>query len=193
MKKIPYSLSQEHQKTFLKNRSILRTKYTAGQIRRKILALAHRINRMYLGSEVIIVGVLKGSLFFFADLAREIKTPMVMDFIQVSSYRGRTASGSKICLTKDIETDITGKHVLIIDDIVDTGRTITALRKHFERKRPLSVNFCALVDKRARREADVVIEFPGFRTKSGFLVGYGMDFAEAGRELRHIYELHEKT
>jgi len=196
VKKIPYSRSQpgkERQGAFLKNRSVLRTKFTTEQIRRKILLLARRINRAYAGSELLIVGVLKGSLFFIADLAREIKVPVAIDFVQVSSYRGRTTPGSKTCLTKDIETDVTEKHVLIIEDIVDTGRTINALRRHFERKRPLSVSFCALVDKTTRRETDVVIEFTGFRTKAGFLVGYGMDFAETGRELKQIYELREKT
>ena len=177
----------------MKNRGFLRTKFTAEQIRRKILALARRINHAYAGSELLIVGVLKGSLFFLVDLAREIEVPVTIDFIQVSSYHGRTASSGSVRLNKDIETDITGKHVLVVEDIVDTGRTITMLRRHFEQKHPLSVSFCALVDKRTCRETDVVIEFPGFITKAGFLVGYGMDFAEAGRELRQIYELCEKT
>jgi len=177
----------------LKNRNVLRTKYTVKQIRRKILTLARRINHTYAGSEVVLVGVLKGSLFFLADLAREIEVPVTIDFVRISSYRDCTAPGGRACLTSDIETDVTGRHVVVIEDIVDTGRTITALRRHFERKRPLSVSFCALVDKRTRRETGAVIEFPGFRTNTGFLVGYGMDLAEAGRELRQIYELREKN
>ena len=92
-------------------------------------------------------------------------------------------------MTKDIDSDAEGRHVLVIEEIVDTGRTVLALRRHFERKRPRSVRFCALVDKRTRRNPDVAIEFAGFRAKTGFLVGYGMDFAEAGRELRQIYEI----
>ena len=177
----------------MRKRSILRTKYTAEQIRSKILILARRINKVYAGSELLMVGVLKGSLFFLADLAREIEVPAAIDFIRVSSYRNRTAPDGRAYLAKDVEMDVTGKHVLVIEDIVDTGRTITTLRRHFEQKRPLSVSFCALVDKRTRRETDAVIEFPGFRTNAGFLVGYGMDFAEAGRELREIYELCEKA
>ena len=176
----------------MRKRNVLRTKFTAGQIRRKIMTLARRINRAYADSELVIVGVLKGSLFFLAELVREIEVPMRIDFIQTSSYRDRTDPGDKIRLTKDIETDVKGKHVLVIEDIVDTGRTIAMLRRHLERKRPLSVSFCVLIDKRTRRETDAVIEFPGFLANTGFLVGYGMDFAEAGRELRQIYELRKK-
>lgn len=152
-------------------------------------AIARRIDRAYAGSEVLLVGVLKGSLFFLADLARELTVPVAIDFVRVSSYGGRTCPGGRTRLMKDIETDAAGKDVLVIEEIVDTGRTVAALRRHFERKRVRSVRFCALVDKRARREAGVSVEFTGFRAKAGFLVGYGMDCAEAGRELRQIYEL----
>jgi hypoxanthine phosphoribosyltransferase len=174
----------------LTNGSVLRPKYTAGQIHRKVLGIARRIDRTYAGSEVLLVGVLKGSLFFLADLARELTVPVALDFVRISSYGNATSPAARARLTKDIELDAAGKHVLVIEEVVDTGRTLRILRRHFERKGPLSVRFCALVDKRTRREAeDVVIEFPGFRTKAGFLVGYGMDYAEAGRELRQIYEL----
>lgn len=152
-------------------------------------AIARRVDRAYAGSEVLLVGVLKGSLFFLADLARELTVPVAIDFVRITSYGGKTSPGGRTRLTKDIETDAAGKDVLVIEEIVDTGRTVAALRRHFERKRARSVRFCALVDKRTRREADVAVEFSGFRAKAGFLVGYGMDYAEAGRELRQIYEL----
>lgn len=170
-------------------RGVLRPRYTAEQIRRKVAAIARRVDRAYAGSELLLVGVLKGSLFFLADLARELTVPVAIDFVRISSYGGKTSPGGRTRLTKDIETDAAGKDVLVIEEIVDTGRTVAALRRHFERKRARSVRFCALVDKRTRREADVTIEFSGFRAKAGFLVGYGMDYAEAGRELRQIYEL----
>lgn len=170
-------------------RNMLRPRYTAEQIRRKVVALARRIDRAYSGSEVLLVGVLKGSLFFLADLARELTVPLAIDFVRMASYGNGTSPGGRARLTKDIEADAAGKHVLVIEEIVDTGRTVLALRRHFERKHARSVRFCALVDKRTRREAGVAIEFSGFRAKAGFLVGYGMDYAEAGRELRQIYEL----
>ena len=173
----------------MSHRDVLRPRYTAEQIRRKVAALARRIDRAYAGSEVLLVGVLKGSLFFLADLARELTVPVAIDFIGISSYGNGTSPRGRMRLTKDIDTDAAGRHVLVIEEIVDTGRTVLALRRHFERKRPRSVRFCALVDKRTRRDPDVAIEFAGFRAKTGFLVGYGMDYAEAGRELRQIYEL----
>lgn len=167
----------------------LRPRYTAEQIRRKVSTIARRIDRAYAGSELLLVGVLKGCLFFLADLAREVTVPVAIDFVRLSTYGNGTSPGSRTRLTKDVETDLAGKHVLVVEEIVDTGRTVRFLRRHFERKRPRSVRFCALVDKRARREPDTAVEFPGFRPKSGFLVGYGMDYAEAGRELQQIYEL----
>lgn len=173
----------------MSRRNVLRPRYTAEQIRRKVAVLARRIDRAYAGSEVLLVGVLKGSLFFLADLARELTVPVAIDFVRVSSYGDGTSPGGRARLAKDIDMDAAGKHVLVIEEIVDTGRTVAALRRHFERKRARSVRFCALVDKRTRRQANVAVEFPGFRAKTGFLVGYGMDFAEAGRELRQIYEI----
>jgi len=169
--------------------SDLRPRYTAEQIRRKVAAIARRIDRAYAGSELVLVGVLKGSVFFLADLARELTVPVSIDFVRLSSYRDGTAPAGRTRLTKDIETDVTGKHVLVVEEIVDTGRSVRLLRRHFGRMRPLSLRFCALVDKRTRRKAGGGVEFYGFRAKCGFLVGYGMDYAEAGRELPQIYEL----
>jgi hypoxanthine phosphoribosyltransferase len=167
----------------------LRPRYTADQIRRKVSVLARRIDRAYAGSDLVLVGVLKGSVFFLSDLARELTVPVAIDFVRLSSYRGGTSPGARARLTKDVEIDVSGKHVLVVEEVVDTGRSVRALRRHFERKRPRSIRFCVLVDKRGRREAEVAVEFPGFRANGGFLVGYGMDYAEAGREFRQIYDL----
>jgi len=167
----------------------LRKRFTEDQIRRKVSALARRIDRTYADSDLLLVGVLKGSLFFLADLAREITVPVRIDFVRMSSYRGGTSPKSRPLLLQDIETDAAGKDILVVEDIVDTGWTIRALRRHFGRKRARSVRFCALVDKRSRRREDTLVEFPGFRTEGGFLVGYGMDLADRGRELPHIYEV----
>lgn len=167
----------------------VRPRYTADQIRRKVSAIARRIDRAYAGSELVLVGVLKGAVFFLADLARELTVPVAIDFVCLSSYRGGTAPGGRAVLTKDVEIDVEGKHVLVVEEVVDTGRSVRALRRHFARKGPRSVRFCALVDKRGRRESETAVEFPGFRTKGGFLVGYGMDYAEAGREFQQIYDL----
>jgi len=167
----------------------VRPRYTADRIRRMVSALARRVDRAYMGSEVVLVGVLKGSVFFLADLARELVTPISIDFVRIESYGRGTSPGRRVRLTKDVEIDLAGRHVLVVEEVVDTGRSVRFLRRHFERKRVRSVRFCVLVDKRGRREEGVIVEFPGFRPTSGFLVGYGMDCAEAGRELPEIYEL----
>jgi hypoxanthine phosphoribosyltransferase len=166
-----------------------RPRYTTDQIRRKVSAIARKIDRAYAGSELVLVGVLTGSVFFLADLARELTVPVAIDFVRLSSYRGGTSPGRGARLTKDVEIDVAGKDVLVVEEVVDTGRSVRALRRHFERKRPRSIRFCALVDKRGRREAETAVEFPGFRAKGGFLVGYGMDYAESGRAFRQIYDL----
>jgi len=166
-----------------------RPRYTAVQIRRMVATLARRVDRAYAGSEVVLVGVLKGSVFFLADLAREIRVPLAIDFVRLSSYGRGTSPRGRARLTKDVETDVAGKHVLVVEEVVDTGRSVRFLRRHFERKRARSVRFCVLVDKLGRREAGVEVEFSGFRPTSGFLVGYGMDRAEAWRELPEIHEL----
>jgi hypoxanthine phosphoribosyltransferase len=150
----------------LTSESVLRPRYTADQIRRKVQSLARRIDRSYGGADLLLVGVLKGSVFFLADLARELTVPLWIDFIRVSTYRDRTSPTGRARLTKDIETDAAGRDVLVVEEVVDTGRTVRFLRRHFERKRARSVRFCALVDKRTRREADTVVEFPGFRAKA---------------------------
>jgi len=166
-----------------------RPRYTADQIRRMVRALARRIDRAYAGSEVVLVGVLKGSVFFLADLAREIRVPLTIEFVRLSTYGGGVSPGRRTRLTKDVETDLAGQHVLVIEEVADTGRSVRFLRRHLERKHPRSVRFCVLVDKRGRREHGAAVEFPGFRPTSGFLVGYGMDLAERGREMPDIYEL----
>ena len=167
----------------------IRPRYTADRIRRMVSTLARRVDRAYAGSEVVLVGVLKGSVFFLADLARELTVPLSIDFVRLSSYGRGTSPGGRARLTKDVETDVAGRHVLVVEEVVDTGRSVRFLRRHFERKRARSVRFCVLVDKRGRREEGATVEFPGFRPTAGFLVGYGMDCAEAGRELPEIYEL----
>jgi hypoxanthine phosphoribosyltransferase len=169
--------------------TLVRPRYTAERIRRMVSTLARRVDRAYAGSEVVLVGVLKGSVFFLADLARELDIPLSIDFVRITSYGRGTSPGRRVRLTKDVETDVAGRHVLVVEEVVDTGRSVRFLRRHFERKRVRSVRFCVLVDKQGRREAGISVEYPGFRPAAGFLVGYGMDFAEAGRELPEIYEL----
>ncbi len=158
-------------------------------IRRKVAALARRIERAYRGSDLVLVGVLNGGFPFLADLAREISVPARIDFVRVRSYGDGCAPGNGVEVAKDVELDLSGMHVLIVEDIVDTGNTAAFLKEHLGRKGAASVRFCVLVDKRERREVDLEIDFKGFRLKKGFVVGYGMDYAGDYRQLPQIYSL----
>jgi len=166
-----------------------RPRFTAAQIRRKVASLARRIEKSYAGADLVLVGILKGGFLFLGDLARELAIPARIDFLRVRSYGNGEAPGKCIEVTKDVEIDVSGRDVLIVEDIVDTGNTLAFLRRHLEGKNARSVRSCALVDKRERRVTGADIEFPGFRLKRGFLVGYGMDYGEAYRQLPQIYTL----
>lgn len=161
--------------------------YTAERIRSKVAALARRIDRTYRGSDLVLIGVLYGGCPFIADLARELSIPARVEFIRVRSYGDGSGPGNGIAVTKDVELDLRGKHILVVEDIIDTGGTAAFIQGHLEKKDPASVRFCVLVDKRERRKVDLDIDFKGFRLKKGFIVGYGMDYAGDYRQFPQIY------
>jgi hypoxanthine phosphoribosyltransferase len=167
-----------------------RPRFTAGQIRKRVALMAGRISEAH-PRGVVLVGVLNGGAFLLADLARLIPVPVLVDFLRLRSYGDGRSPGDAQEITKDIETDVAGLDVVVVEDIVDTGRSLQYLRRHFAAKNAGSLAFCALIDKRERREVDVEIEYPGFRLDKGFIVGYGMDCAGSFRHLPHIYVLPE--
>lgn len=137
------------------------------------------------------VCVLKGSFVFTADLVREIANPSVIDFIRISSYRNGMTHGN-VAITKDLETDIEGKNVIIVEDIIDSGITLTSLKNMLLTRRPKALKVCALIDKKARREVEVEGDYIGFSVQDGFVVGYGIDYAEKYRNLRDIFVVEER-
>ena len=138
---------------------------------------------------LLVVGILNGAFIFTADLVRTITIPLEVDFIRVASYGADTTSSGKIRLLKDLDFPVTGKNVLLIEDIVDTGNTISWLYKHLQDRGATSIKLCTLIDKRQRRQQEVKIDYCGFRIEDGFLVGYGLDHAEQFRHLPDIYSL----
>ena len=158
-------------------------------IRRRVVQMGRRLSAEYRNREVVMVCVLKGALMFMADLVRAMSTEVEIDFVRVSSYGGSTQSSGRIRLTKDLETDVSGKHVIIVEDIVDTGLTLEKLVDHIGKAGAASVKICAMIDKTERRESDVHVDFTCHRLEHGFLVGYGLDFNEAYRGLPEIYHL----
>lgn len=152
----------------------------------KIRELAAQISHDYAGKELVLIGILKGAVMFAADLMRCISLPVTMEFIQAASYGNGAISSRSVTVRKDLNTDIKGKHVLLIDTIIDTGETMDCLMKKFSGKGPASLKAVALLDKKCRRTKEVPVAYRGFEVPDKFVVGYGMDHAEQYRNLPYI-------
>jgi hypoxanthine phosphoribosyltransferase len=159
------------------------------QIQNRNEEIADAISSDYQGMDLVLVGVLKGAFIFMADLVRKITTPFTIDFVRVSSYGSSTASSGNIRLLLPVTENVAGKHVLIIEDIVDTGQTLNFLTDYILSLGAASVNICALIDKKERRTCDTPIRYACHHIQTGFLVGYGLDHAENYRGLSAIYHL----
>lgn len=159
------------------------------EIAQKVKSLAQRISEDYAGKELVVIGVLKGSFIFMADLIRELTIPAQVDFVRLASYGSDTTSSGTIRITKEIELDIRNRDVLIVEDIIDSGLTIAYLLEHLKSFSPKSVKVCAFIDKIERREVQVPIDYTGLLVEHGFLVGYGLDFDEKYRTLPAIYRI----
>ena len=159
------------------------------QIRNRVLELGKQISLDYRDKNLVMVGVLNGSFIFLADLVRAITIAHQIDFIRVASYGSKSKSSGKISLSKDVDLDMTGKDILLVEDIVDTGTTLQWLVNYFTGKEGSSVRTCALIDKKERREVAIKVDYTGFTLNRGFLVGYGLDYAEKYRHLPEIYHL----
>jgi len=159
------------------------------QIHDKVGELGARISADYTGKNLVMIGVLNGAFIFLADLVRSVTIPHQIDFIRVASYGKSSASSGSIRLAKDVEIDLRERHVLLVEDIVDTGATLAWLSDKFREHQAASVRICAFIDKKERREREVIIDYTGFTLEGGFLVGYGLDYAEQYRYLPEIYSL----
>lgn len=162
--------------------------YSEERIAAAVEKLAQQISAAYAGQELLLVVVLKGAFIFAADLVRRLELPLAVDFVQLTSYRGMESTG-RVVINKDVEADVTGRHVLVVEDIVDTGLTLAFLLETLRSRGPKSLRVCTLIDKRSRRSAEVAADFVGIGCEDGFLVGYGLDLDERSRELPAIYEV----
>jgi len=160
------------------------------QIQAKIGELAAQIAADYAGREVLLVGVLKGAVLFMSDFARALQLPTQMEFMAVSSYGSATSSSGVVRILKDLDRDITDKHVLVLEDIIDSGLTLSYLVRMLESREPASLEVCALLTKPARREIEVDVRYTGFEIPNRFVIGYGLDFAERYRNLPYVAVLH---
>ncbi len=163
------------------------------EIKRKVGELAARISADHRGKEVVFIGILKGAFIFLADLVRMVELPdLEIDFVRLASYGKSDTSSGEVKITKDIELSIKDKDVIVVEDIVDTGYTLAYFRDVLKLHEPRSVKICCLIDKAERREVEIKIDYCGFKIPKGFLVGYGLDFAEKYRHLPGIYEIVRK-
>ena len=158
-------------------------------LQRRIKELGAEITRDYAGKEPLLIGVLKGAVFFLSDLMRQIDVPCTVDFMAVASYGDATESSGVVRILKDLDAPIEGRDVLIVEDIVDSGLTLQYLMKNLRSRRPASLEVCALLTKPARREAEVSAKYVGFEIPNRFVIGYGLDHAERYRNLPYVAAL----
>jgi hypoxanthine phosphoribosyltransferase len=158
---------------------------TEQEIASRTRELAEQIQKDYNNEEIVIVCILKGATFFAVELAKRIESDTIIDFMKVSSYEGTESTG-KINFTLDISEDITGKNVLIVEDIVDTGRTLAYVKKYLESKNPKSVKICTMLNKKERRVIDLEPEYVAFDIPDKFVIGYGLDYDEKYRNLPYV-------
>jgi len=166
----------------------LKILYTQETILEKVTGLADQVSRDYPSGNVLLVAVLKGAFVFLADFIRALKIPVFIDFVQLSSYGTSSVSSGKVKILKDVETSVTGKDVIVIEDIIDTGLTVKFLKEELSKRKPRSLKICALLDKNFRRQVAIDADYVGISMdKDYFIVGYGLDFSESYRHLPEIY------
>ncbi|MGB9300449.1 MAG: hypoxanthine phosphoribosyltransferase [Anaerolineae bacterium] len=156
------------------------------QIRERTEELGRQITEDYRGKDPLLICILKGGLMFLADLMREVDLPLEIDFIAVSSYGDSTESSGVVRILMDLERNIQGRHVLIVEDIIDTGRTLSYIIENLRTRGPASVKVCTLLDKPARRELEIAIDYVGFTIPDRFVIGYGLDYGEIYRNLPFV-------
>ena len=159
---------------------------TSREIEEKVREIGERITEDYRGERLLLVGILRGAVVFLSDLMRHLQLPCEIDFMEVSSYGADTTSSGVVRILKDLQEDISGRHVLIIEDIIDTGLTLSYLRRSLLARKPASLEICALLTKPSRRRVELSVKYLGFEVPDEFVVGYGLDFAGAYRNLPGI-------
>ena len=165
---------------------------TREEIAKAVKEMGQKITKDYAGKEPILIGILKGAVVFFADLIREIDLPLAIEFMAISSYGSSTKSSGVVRILKDLDRDITGRHVIVVEDIVDSGLTLSYLKGVLETRKAASVSIVTLLDKPARRKADLQVQYSCFEIPDAFVVGYGLDYDEKYRNLPDIGVLHPR-
>lgn len=170
---------------------------TEEELKTKVTDLGQQISHDYQGKDLLVVGILKGALVFMADLIRSIKIPIQIDFMAVSSYGSSTQTSGVVRILKDLETPVEGRHVLIVEDIVDSGLTLNYLKENLRSRQAASIKVCSILDKPSGRKTQIVPDYCGFTLPDEFVVGYGLDYAERYRHIPYVAvlkpEVYEKA
>lgn len=166
-------------------REKIKVLYSMEEVQKRIKELGEQISKDYEGKEIVIVSVLKGAIFYTVDLVKNIKPDVVIDFMKVSSYEGTESTGV-ITIKQDLGIDIEGKDVLVVEDIIDTGRTLRVLKEELLKRKPASLKITTLLDKKERREVDLVADYVGFEIPNKFVIGYGFDIDDKYRNIPYI-------
>ena len=162
------------------------------RLRSRVLELGEEISADYAGRDLLLIGVLKGAVFFMADLMRQLTVPCEIDFMAISSYGAATDSSGVVRILKDLDINVAGREVLVVEDIIDSGLTLSYLMRNLESREPATLEVCALMTKPERREIEVPVRYIGFEIPNRFVIGYGLDFAERYRNLPYVGVLDEE-
>ncbi|MEW5873896.1 MAG: hypoxanthine phosphoribosyltransferase [Candidatus Zixiibacteriota bacterium] len=167
----------------------MRVVVTADQIKARVHAMAAEIDRDFADDTPVLIGLLKGSFIFMADLCRAMTVPHLVDFMAIAAYGGGTSPSGAVRLLKDLSVNITGRSVIVVEDVIDSGLTLAYIMRLLMARQPKRIAIATLLDKKGRRATDLPIQYSGFEIGDGFVVGYGLDLAERYRHLPHIVEL----
>lgn len=173
-------------------RNVLEILLTEQQLAERVAELGQELSRDYAGRSPILVGILRGSAIFLADLIRQMSIDCEMDFISISSYGNRTESSGSVQLIKDLDGDVAGRDIIVVEDIVDSGLSLAYITKSLQARNPRSLRLCSLLDKKERRQTDVKVEYVGFEIPDRFVVGYGLDYGQLYRGLPFVGILSEE-
>lgn len=188
------NLTEENRQKNIKSSEILgRILFPGREIQKKVRELGNKITRDYYGKELILVCILRGAVVFLTDLIKHIDLPLSIDFMSISSYGFNETDSGLVKITKDLDENIEGKNVLIVEDIIDTGLTISYMIRNLQLRNPASIEICTLIDREVRRIASLKIKYSAFKLEEKYVVGYGLDYKQKYRNLESIYELKTDT
>ncbi len=186
-------MKEYNKKELIRSKILGSVLFTGSDIKKRVKQLGKQITEDYHGRDLMLVSILRGGIIFLSDLARNIDLPISLDFMGISTYGINDDSTGVVRITKDLEDPIKGKDVLLVEDIIDTGLTISYLQRNLKSRYPKSLTICTLLNRDVRRIADIEIKYSGFKIGEKYIVGYGMDYKQKFRNLESIYELNIDT